>query len=188
MQTTDSVHQETLIDADAATIFAYLTDADRLTRWMGVSATLEPRPGGLYLVDVTNGNVARGEFKEVVPVSHLSYSWGWDEGGQLPPGGSLIEIDLIPQGAGTLVRMTHSGLPAELVATHAKGWAHYYARLAVVAAGGDPGADPWVKPKKAAKRSTKKAAAKKTAAKKPALVSGGALPKTTSRRVAGRRR
>ena len=148
METADSVRQETLIDADPATIFAFLTDADRLTRWMGVSATLEPQPGGLYLVDVTNGNVARGEFKEVVPVSRLAYSWGWDEGRHgLAPGSSLIEIDLIPQGAGTLVRMTHSGLPAELVESHAKGWAHYYARLAVVAAGGDPGKDPWVKAK-----------------------------------------
>ena len=64
METADSVRQETLIDADAATVFAFLTDADRLTRWMGVSATLEPRPGGLYLVDMGNGTVVRGEFKD----------------------------------------------------------------------------------------------------------------------------
>ena len=159
MEATDRVQQETLIDADAATIFAFLTDADRLTRWMGVSATLEPRPGGLFLVDVNSGNVARGEFKEVVPVSRLAYSWGWDEGHQMPPGSSLIEIDLIPQGAATLVRMTHSGLPAALVADHARGWAHYYGRLAVVAAGGDPGPDPWIKPGKAAGHSAGEPAA-----------------------------
>ena len=63
---------------------------------------------------------------------------------------SLIEIDLIPQATGTLVRMTHSGLPENLVAAHAKGWAHFYARLAIVAAGGDPGPDPWLKEKEAA--------------------------------------
>ena len=142
MEASGRVHQETLIDADPATVFAYLTDADRLTRWMGVSATLEPHPGGLYLVDVGNAMVVRGEFKEVVPVSRLAYSFGWDRGDQLPPGSSLVEIDLIPQGSGTLVSMTHSGLPAELVPAHVEGWAHYHARLAIAATGRDPGPDP----------------------------------------------
>ena len=151
MPATDTVQQETLIDADPATIFAFLTDADRLVRWMGVAANLDPKPGGLFLVDVTNGDVARGEFKEVVPVSRLAYSFGWEKGDDLKPGGSLVEIDLIPQATGTLVRMTHSGLPENLVAAHAKGWAHFYARLAIVAAGGDPGPDPGLKEKQAAK-------------------------------------
>jgi len=66
----------------SGTIFAYLTDAERLTRWVGVSATIEARPGGIYLVDMGNSNVARGEFREVVPVSHLAYSWGWERGPQ----------------------------------------------------------------------------------------------------------
>jgi uncharacterized protein YndB with AHSA1/START domain len=142
METTDRVHQETLIDADAATIFAYLTDADRLVRWMGVSATLEPHPGGLYLVDIGTARVVRGEFKEVVPVSRLAYSFGWDRSDELPPGSSLVEIDLIPQGNGTLVRMTHSGLPSELVPAHVEGWRHYHRRLAIAATGRDPGPDP----------------------------------------------
>ena len=141
MEATDRVHQETLIDADAATIFAYLTDADRLIRWMGVSATLEPHPGGLYLVDVATTMAVRGEFKEVVPVSRLAYSFGWDRSDEFPPGSSLVEMDLIPQGSGTLVRMTHSGIPAELVPAHVEGWAYYYARLALAATGRDPGPD-----------------------------------------------
>jgi hypothetical protein len=40
------------------------------------------------------------------------------------------------------VRLTHSGLPPEAVPPHELGWAHYVGRLAVVAAGGDPGPDP----------------------------------------------
>ena len=59
------------------------------------------------------------------------------------PGSSLVEIDLIEQPDGTLLRLTHSGLPsAEQCAGHAEGWAHYLARLAQVAAGRDPGPDP----------------------------------------------
>jgi hypothetical protein len=38
--------------------------------------------------------------------------------------------------------MTHSGLPdAEACLSHEQGWAHYLGRLAVAAAGGDPGPD-----------------------------------------------
>ena len=38
--------------------------------------------------------------------------------------------------------MTHSGLPdPEACASHEQGWTHYLGRLAVAAAGGDPGPD-----------------------------------------------
>jgi hypothetical protein len=39
---------------------------------------------------------------------------------------------------------TVTGLPnAEQCAGHAEGWAHYLGRLAEIAAGRDPGPDPW---------------------------------------------
>lgn len=144
MEPSGRLVQETRIEADQATVFAFLTDPDRLLRWMGVSATLEAEPGGLYMVDVHDGHVARGEYKEVVPVSRLAYSFGWQGSEAVPPGSSLVEIDLIPQDGGTLLRFTHSGLPPDQVAPHAEGWAHYVGRLAVAAAGGDPGPDPRV--------------------------------------------
>ena len=87
--------------------------------------------------------VARGSFREVVPVHRLAYSFGWDGSEAVPPGSSLIEIDLIEQPDGTLLRLTHTGLPnSEQCANHADGWAHYLGRLAEVAAGRDPGPDP----------------------------------------------
>src|SRR5258707_965946 len=91
-----------------------------------------------------SGNAtALGSFREVVPVHRLAYSFGWDGSEAVPPGSSLIEIDLIEQPDGTLLRMTHSGLPnAEQCTGHAEGWAHYLGRLAEVGAGRDPGPDP----------------------------------------------
>ena len=136
------VRREVQIAAPPATVFAFLTDPQKILRWMGTEATMEPHPGGLYLVNVTGKDVARGKFTEVVPVHRLAYSFGWDHREDVPPGSSLIEIDLLDKDSGTLLRMTHSGLPENLVAAHAKGWAHFYARLAIVAAGGDPGPDP----------------------------------------------
>jgi uncharacterized protein YndB with AHSA1/START domain len=62
----------------------------------------------------------------------------------VPPGSSLVEIDLIEQPDRTLLRLTHTGLPnAEQYAGHAEGWAHYLGRLAEFAAGRDPGLGPW---------------------------------------------
>jgi hypothetical protein len=61
------------------------------------------------------------------------------------PGSSLVEIDLVEEPPdGTLLRLTHTGLPTvEQCAGHAEGWAHYLERLAEIAVGRDPGPDPW---------------------------------------------
>jgi uncharacterized protein YndB with AHSA1/START domain len=140
------IHREITIDADPGTIFAFFTDAERLIRWMGVSANLDPKPGGLLLIDVMNGFTARGEFTEVVPVSRLVYTWGWEGNKEnVPPGSSLVEIDLLPTNGGTLVRFNHSGLPPEAVPGHEEGWDHYLARLSLAARGINPGSDPRLK-------------------------------------------
>jgi uncharacterized protein YndB with AHSA1/START domain len=143
MQETLVVRRETRIPAPPAAVFALLTDPDNILRWMGTEAQIDAQPGGLYLVNVTGARCARGTFREVVPVHRLAYSFGWDDSEEVPPGSSLVEIDLLEQPDGTLLRMTHTGLPnAEQCASHADGWAHYLGRLTVVAAGRDPGPDP----------------------------------------------
>jgi uncharacterized protein YndB with AHSA1/START domain len=139
------VRRETQIAAPPATVFAFLTDPQKIMSWMGLEASTEPQPGGLYLVKGVGrgGNTARGAFREVVPVHRLAYSFGWDGNDEVPPGSSLIEIDLIDRDGGTLLRMTHSGLPTEAqCANHSKGWAHYLGRLTMAASGHDPGPDP----------------------------------------------
>ena len=138
------VRREVQIAAPPATVFAFLTDPDKILSWMGAEATTEVHSGGLYLVKGIGKNavVARGAFREVVPVHRLAYSFGWDGNDEMPPGSSLVEIDLLDRDGGTLLRMTHSGLPnAVQCANHDRGWAHYMDRLAIAAAGGDPGVD-----------------------------------------------
>jgi uncharacterized protein YndB with AHSA1/START domain len=144
METANSIKREFTVDADPATVFAFFTDPQRLIRWMGVSAELDPRPGGIFLLDVNPaGWIARGEFKEVIPVSRLAYTWGWEGNNHyVAPGSSLIEIDLVPNNGNTLVRFSHSGLPSEAVPGHSEGWTHYLGRLVIAARGDDPGPDP----------------------------------------------
>jgi uncharacterized protein YndB with AHSA1/START domain len=138
------VRREVRIPAPPAAIFALLTDPEKILSWMGTEAELDAEPGGLYLVNVTGARCARGAFREVVPVHRLAYSFGWDGSATVPPGSSLVEIDLVEQPEGTLLRLTHTGLPsAEECAGHAEGWGHYLGRLGEVASGRNPGRDPW---------------------------------------------
>lgn len=144
MTDTFMVQRETQIAAPAATVFAYLTDPQKIMSWMGMEASTEPQPGGLYLIKGVGGRTrtARGAFREVVPVHRLAYSFGWDDDDEVPAGSGLIEIDLIDRDGGTLLRMTHSGLPNEAQCIgHGKGWSHYLGRLAIAASGRDPGPD-----------------------------------------------
>ncbi|MGI9509593.1 MAG: SRPBCC family protein [Geminicoccaceae bacterium] len=140
-----TIHREMFIAAEPAIVFAFFTDPDKMTRWMGVRCDLDPSAGGIYLVDVNNTNVAKGEFEEVTPNSRLIFSFGWEDGAfGMTPGNTRIQIDLEPKDTGTQLSFVHSGLPEAAVAPHTEGWTHYHGRLAIVAAGGDPGPDPKV--------------------------------------------
>jgi uncharacterized protein YndB with AHSA1/START domain len=144
---TMAVERELEIDASPETIWELLTDEHEATRWMGQVAEFDLRPGGAYRVAVIPGNTASGAFVEIDPPRRLVYTWGWESGSgsAVSPGSSTVEFELVPSGAGTLLRFRHTGLPGgEAAASHGHGWDHYLARLAVAATGGDPGEDPWV--------------------------------------------
>lgn len=57
-------------------------------------------------------------------------------------GSTLVTIDLLANGGGTLVRLTQELVPDGFDAVR-RGWEHYLDRLVVVAGGGDPGPDPY---------------------------------------------
>jgi len=148
METTTetAVEREVEIDASPETVWQFLIEADKLDRWFGNQAWLDPRPGGQYRVDVIDGHVASGEFVELDPPRRLVHTFGWEpKDGQenpVPPGASTIEIELEPSGAGTLLKFRHYGLPGpEAAASHAHGWDHYLARLVIAGRGDDPGAN-----------------------------------------------
>lgn len=133
---------EERIEASSEEVFAFFTDSERYARWMGVEASLEPRPGGTYRVRMANGAVAVGEFVAVEPYTRVVFTWGWDGNDAVPPGSTTVEITLHEHEGTTLVRLRHSGLPDETARTeHAEGWTMYLGRLALAAVGASPGPD-----------------------------------------------
>jgi uncharacterized protein YndB with AHSA1/START domain len=145
--TETAVYERTLsIAASPEIVWEFFVDPEKACRWMGMRADFDPRPGGLYRCDVVPGHTALGEYVELDPPRRLVFTWGWDGQEAVAPGTSTIEVELTPEGDGTILRFAHRDLPgAEQVASHAQGWDHYLDRLEIAAAGGDPGEDPWVK-------------------------------------------
>jgi uncharacterized protein YndB with AHSA1/START domain len=134
--------REILVDASPATIFGYLTRADKIVEWHGTEAELDPRPGGIYRVQLAGGHQSAGRYVEVVPNALVVFTFGWDEPGTpIPPGSTTIEISLHPEGGKTRVRLVHRGLPDDAISDHGQGWRFYLDRLAVVAPGGTVGPD-----------------------------------------------
>ena len=95
----DAVEREVRIAARPETIFPFLVEPEKMRRWKGISAELAPRPGGIYRVDVTGRDIARGEYVEVTPHSRVVFIWGWEaENNPVPPGSSTVGEHLqVPQ-------------------------------------------------------------------------------------------
>lgn len=140
-------------------VFPYFTDPARYVQWMGSEAKLEPEPGGMYRVHMSDGFQAAGRFLRVEPPHLVVFTWGFaDEdaaqhvkhkqteasgGGAMPPGSTYVTVSLQDANGGTRLTLRHDDLPnPELREGHRVAWETYLPRLAIRAAGGDPGADP----------------------------------------------
>jgi uncharacterized protein YndB with AHSA1/START domain len=124
------------ISAKPETVWRYWTDPERMCAWWGQSAELDPRPGGVCLVDLGGGPVMRGEFVELVPHELIVFSFGWDptEGAPaIPAGSTLVEVTLTADGDDTILALRHSGIPAAHVEDHVSGWRHFLTVLGAVA-------------------------------------------------------
>jgi uncharacterized protein YndB with AHSA1/START domain len=143
-ETEQLVEHEVRVSAAPDTVFDYFTDPAKMVQWMGVEATLDPRPGGACRINPSGQAVMLGEFVEVDRPRRIVFTWGWEETlFKTPPQSTLVEVSLTPDGEDTVVRLMHRRLRPEVVALHSAGWQHYLARLALAACGSDPGRDPW---------------------------------------------
>ena len=123
-----------------------MTQAFAFEAAVAVPRQLPPSPG--CADSATGHDIARGQYVEIDPPRRVVFTFGWEsENSPEPPGSTTVEITLVPDGDGTLLRLVHSGVPQEIRAGSDEGWAHYLPRLAIAAGGGEPGPDPWAEAK-----------------------------------------
>lgn len=138
----ETIRVERRIDAPPGAVYRYLTESNLWSRWQGESAELDPVPGGRFQVRMGEDQVVEGTFVAVEPGSRVVITWGWQAHPRMPPGTTTVEFELVADGPGTIVRLTHRGIPVDDLPLHRQGWAMFLPRLETAVTGGDPGPNP----------------------------------------------
>jgi uncharacterized protein YndB with AHSA1/START domain len=73
----EEVIHELLLPVAPAEAFEMFVDPARLVRWIGISAELEPRPGGRFRFEVMPGQFCEGRYEVVDRPHRLVLTWGW---------------------------------------------------------------------------------------------------------------
>jgi len=126
-----TVHADLLLAAPCERVYRALTDPARLAQWWGSPERyrtfdwkLDLRPGGRWSCQVDDparpGQSVRGEYRVVEPPRALEYTWcpSWEGFAT-----TLVRIDLEVEGAGTRLRLRHTGFAtAAACQGHGAGW------------------------------------------------------------------
>lgn len=141
------VDRTLVIDAAPEHVYALLTTADGLVRWMAPHADVDPVVDGVLTWQHANGDRVSGRFVDLVPDRRMVFTYGWDrQDVGIPPGSTTVEITLTPlpgrHGPRTELHLVHRGLSGPMATAHTGGWTNYLSRLTAVAERRDPGPDP----------------------------------------------
>lgn len=119
------------IKAPVDRVYAAWLDPATLTRFMSncqgmslAAAETDPRVGGRFLLGMNTGSRVidhRGTYLELVPHSRIAFTW---ESEYSTIEGSRVTLDLVPEGDGTLLTLTHVRFAnADSRDGHSGGWA-----------------------------------------------------------------
>ena len=129
----NAVERKIFIAAAPETVFEFFRDPALMALWIGRGHVLDVRPGGQLRIEISAGNIASGSYTVLDPPRRIAFTWGWEQQNfvqaDLPPGKSLVEIELEPCDGGTLVRLRHSALPDSMLDMHRERWERYLLQL-----------------------------------------------------------
>lgn len=132
---THSLSRSLLIRAPREIVFAYFTDSDRFARWWGGGSTIDGRVGGEVKIAYPNRVIARGTITVFEPGRRIAFTYGYENAHpELPPGTSLVTIELADDGEGTRLSMRHDLPAAKVRDQHVPGWRYHLAVFASVVA------------------------------------------------------
>lgn len=130
-----------LMPAPCERVFRAWSDPALVARWFFAQTGWEAqvrndfRIGGAYQIDMLDQGLtvfsAHGEYREIVPVIRLAFTWN-----SPVVQNTLVAIDLRDLGASTELTLTHQLLPdAPQVAQHGDGWDLCLSNLSNILAG-----------------------------------------------------
>ncbi|MGW0763837.1 SRPBCC family protein [Streptomyces sp. NPDC002814] len=139
-----SIEREIHIEATPEVVYEVVSRPEHLREWWPDEAEVEPVPGATGVISF--GDRSTPEAK-VVPITvveadpprRFSFRWVYDESEAAAPDDSLlVTFELVPSGAGTLLRFTEEGFREkgweaavleEQYREHVTGWDHFLPRL-----------------------------------------------------------
>ncbi len=110
----DRIERETVIAAPVERVWALLTEAEHLGRWLGdAGAEVDLQPGGAITLRWADSGTSHARIVAVEPPRRFAYRWApfKDPGGEEPVEGNstLVEYTLVPEDGGTRLRVVESG-------------------------------------------------------------------------------
>lgn len=129
-----SLDRTIVIAARRATVFRFFTDAARFARWWGDGSSIEPAVGGAVAIRYPDGSRASGTVRELVADERIVFTFGYERGTPIAPGGSLVTITLADHAQGTRLTLRHDVADAAALPPHVQGWRYQLAVFARVAA------------------------------------------------------
>jgi len=139
-----SIEREIHVEATPELVYEVISTAEHLRQWWPDEAELQPVPGATGVISfgdtsTPSAHVAQITVAEADPPRRFSFRWVYDEGEAATPANSLlVTFELVPSGAGTLLRMTEAGFRAkgweaavleEQYREHVSGWDYFLPRL-----------------------------------------------------------
>jgi len=128
------------VAAPPDTVFDFLVEPGKLTRWLGMAIDIVPEAGGIFRMDANGTDIASGLYQEVIRPERVVFTFGWEGSPHVPAGSTTVTISLEGLSDGTTtVHLRHDGLAKGPADDHRQGWTFYLGRLAMAATGTDPG-------------------------------------------------
>ncbi len=108
-----SIEREIHIDASPEVVFEVVSSPEHLREWWPDEADFDPAPGGSGVITFDQGEsggvVVPITVVDAQPPRLFSFRWAYELGAEpAPENAFLVTFELVPVGAGTLVRMTET--------------------------------------------------------------------------------
>jgi uncharacterized protein YndB with AHSA1/START domain len=139
-----SIERQIHIEATPEVVYQAISMPEHLREWWPDEAELEPVPGATGVISFGNRTTSEAHVVsltviEADPPRRFSFRWVYDEGEAATSGNSLLVVfELVPSGAGTLLRFTETGFREkgweaavleEQYRDHVSGWDYFLPRL-----------------------------------------------------------